>query len=296
MNYKKEYYRLIKYYQKNPISKEDCYCEIHHIIPRSCGGTNSDDNLVNLPAEIHYKVHCYLPFIYLKEGKIDEYRKMIYAWKRLLNSNDDKKILFNIDENAKEYKKLRECASQLTGQILKNHFGKNHPAYGSHWYKDPNDRTKSIKLKGDEPIPEGWVRGRWRLSKEEAIKYGIEHKIIHITNGHINKKILSNKPLPFGFWIGTCISEETKKKKVRATKDYYKGKRIDFLPTLLEWYSYFKKFGWDEFVKKYNYKSPKSRFHNMCSYYFRRYKNEVDQLIKSSNDIFIEYQTHNFTK
>ena len=107
MNYKEEYDRLIKYYQENPISKKGCYCESHHITPASCGGSDDKENLVNLPPEIHYKVHCYLPFIYLEEGKMNEYHKMIFAWNRMLNVFNERKILYNIDENAMEYKRLR---------------------------------------------------------------------------------------------------------------------------------------------------------------------------------------------
>ena len=38
----------------------DGYCEIHHIIPRSSGGTNSKDNLIALTARQHFIAHWIL--------------------------------------------------------------------------------------------------------------------------------------------------------------------------------------------------------------------------------------------
>ena len=39
------------------LSKKQCYCERHHIIPKSIGGSNSSYNLVNLTAKEHFIAH-----------------------------------------------------------------------------------------------------------------------------------------------------------------------------------------------------------------------------------------------
>ena len=39
--------------------------------------------------------------------------------------------------------------------------GENNSNYNHHWWKDPNDKTKSLSIKEGDPIPEGWIRGRW---------------------------------------------------------------------------------------------------------------------------------------
>ena len=57
MNYKEEYDRLIKYYQENPISKKDCYCESHHITPASCGGSDDKENFVSLFLLLIYNIN-----------------------------------------------------------------------------------------------------------------------------------------------------------------------------------------------------------------------------------------------
>lgn len=52
------------------------YAEIHHIIPRSLGRTDSPDNLVRLTAREHYICHLLLPKMTTK----DSYHKMLYAY------------------------------------------------------------------------------------------------------------------------------------------------------------------------------------------------------------------------
>lgn len=64
MTYSAVYCALISKRLNNPITKEDCYCEQHHIIPKSEGGDNSKDNLVNLTAREHYIAHLLLAKIY----------------------------------------------------------------------------------------------------------------------------------------------------------------------------------------------------------------------------------------
>lgn len=70
MNYKHyrlEYCNLIKKYQDNPPNAAKVYCEVHHIRPKSLGGTDKPSNLVLLPYEAHVLAHellfkCYADF------------------------------------------------------------------------------------------------------------------------------------------------------------------------------------------------------------------------------------------
>lgn len=64
MTYSAVYCALISKRLQNPITKDDCYCETHHIIPKSEGGTNDPDNLVNLTPREHYIAHLLLAKIY----------------------------------------------------------------------------------------------------------------------------------------------------------------------------------------------------------------------------------------
>ena len=64
MTYSAVYCALISKRLKNPITKDDCYVEQHHIIPKSEGGLDEPDNLVNLTAREHYIAHLLLAKIY----------------------------------------------------------------------------------------------------------------------------------------------------------------------------------------------------------------------------------------
>ena len=64
MIYSAVYCALISKRLRNPITKDDCYCETHHIIPKSEGGLDEPDNLVNLTAREHYVAHLLLAKIY----------------------------------------------------------------------------------------------------------------------------------------------------------------------------------------------------------------------------------------
>lgn len=67
MNYEKIYNLIIKKAEnRGKLTNE---CEIHHILPRSLGGSNHVDNLVTLTYKEHYVCHRLLTYIYpnLKE-------------------------------------------------------------------------------------------------------------------------------------------------------------------------------------------------------------------------------------
>ena len=63
------------------MNKKDQYCETHHIVPRSFGGSDDDSNLVNFTAKEHYVAHKLLVKICKsKYGTTsDEYKKMVSA-------------------------------------------------------------------------------------------------------------------------------------------------------------------------------------------------------------------------
>ena len=61
MNYVNVYYSIIKNRLDNPV---EGYVERHHIVPKSEGGSDDDDNKVNLTAREHYIAHLLLAKIY----------------------------------------------------------------------------------------------------------------------------------------------------------------------------------------------------------------------------------------
>lgn len=75
--YLKWYMRLVSKQEQN------CYTEVHHIIPRSMGGTNSKDNLVPLSLKAHLVAHHLLT----KITSGGDLRKMLYAYRAMSNLN-----------------------------------------------------------------------------------------------------------------------------------------------------------------------------------------------------------------
>ena len=63
------------------IREDDAYYERHHIIPRSMGGADTDDNLVYLTGKEHYIAHLLLTKITEGEAKAS----MVCAWNFMSN-------------------------------------------------------------------------------------------------------------------------------------------------------------------------------------------------------------------
>ena len=82
MNYQKIYDALILKRRQNQLVKTKCYCETHHIIPKSLGGSNLQQNLVNLLPREHFIAHMLLAKITLQKfGKQSmEHFKMAKAY------------------------------------------------------------------------------------------------------------------------------------------------------------------------------------------------------------------------
>lgn len=63
MEYKRIYDQLIEKRRNDPLPDE-VYGEVHHIVPKSEGGTDDPDNLVRLSAREHFVAHLLLAKIY----------------------------------------------------------------------------------------------------------------------------------------------------------------------------------------------------------------------------------------
>ena len=108
--YKKWYDSIIDRAKNRVLS---CYVERHHIIPKSCGGSNDKDNLVPLTAREHYIVHMLLPFCVIKKYKLKMIRGFMYMNVKPKNS----KRLYKI--NSRMYEKFRiEFGKMLKGTKL----------------------------------------------------------------------------------------------------------------------------------------------------------------------------------
>jgi len=109
------YNELVKKAKDRNLTKEtsECYVEIHHVVPRSLGGSNDKENLVVLTAKEHYIAHKLLTKFTTGNQKI----KMTMALFCMVTANDCKETIQN---KARLYEKIRnEYANLVKG---KNHF------------------------------------------------------------------------------------------------------------------------------------------------------------------------------
>lgn len=162
LTYTHRYNRVIQWFKAHkPFA--DILCEKHHIIPMSMGGDNSPENLIDLPIRWHYIVHCWLPAMYAEQGNQEGYEKMLFAWNRMQNyRRGHRNALKCVKEDSELYRRLREEYLLICGlKTSISQSGFKNSQYGTHWWKDPNDSNKSMKVRDGDPVPEGWVRGRW---------------------------------------------------------------------------------------------------------------------------------------
>ena len=79
MNYLEHYYRLCHSRKELNRSKSDpYYYELHHITPKSFGGSDTLKNLVLLTAREHYIAHLLL-YVHFKQEGGERLRKMAFA-------------------------------------------------------------------------------------------------------------------------------------------------------------------------------------------------------------------------
>ncbi len=144
MNYKRIYSEIMER-AKNRIVDVEEYYEKHHIIPKSLGGSDTEDNLVKLTAREHYIAHWLLAKIYENVDENAAKYKMASAFN----------IMHNISEsNSKRYITSRgfEAMRKLW---IKNHQMRN-----------PEIKKKVIEttLKNNKPRPQASEESRKKMS------------------------------------------------------------------------------------------------------------------------------------
>ncbi len=167
MDYKSHYIKLIEKAKNRSILKNQ-YKEKHHIIPKSIGGDDSEDNLVELFPEEHLIAHLLLV-------KINpESSKLLYAANIMTSSNGHDKQFRN---NNKRYGWLKKKYSEM---MQENMNGENNHRFGVEMSQETKDKIsnansgKSSYWKGKE------------LPKEVRTKISLTRKNQGIAKGELN--------------------------------------------------------------------------------------------------------------
>lgn len=106
---------------------DDEYHERHHILPKSCGGTNDENNLIDLYAREHFEAHRLLAL----ENPDNE--KLVYAWWCMSTLPGSSKKREDVTPN--EYEEARIL-------FIKINSGENHPMFGKYHSEETRKKMK----------------------------------------------------------------------------------------------------------------------------------------------------------
>lgn len=138
--------------------------DVYNVIPGGSGGWSYNNNVLkNNGAKNFFKNKT--------EEEIKEIRKK--AGEKSLLVLKTKEFGEKISKILKEHFKTHEAhykgyhhSEEIRKKISKSVRGKlvgnKNGNFGHHWWKDPNDKTKFKSIKEGDPIPSGWIRGKWQ--------------------------------------------------------------------------------------------------------------------------------------
>lgn len=168
MNYAKIYRSLIERARNR--DTPSCYCEKHHVIPKSHGGSDDPSNIVALTAREHFVAHWLLK-------KIHNDKSMIYAFFAMTKPVGNGRRRYT----SWSFKYARES---MAIWLSENRSGENHPLYGVKGSENPNFGSKRS------------VETRMKLSKKAKERKGISSRskmIKCLETGEVFKSISSAK-------------------------------------------------------------------------------------------------------
>jgi hypothetical protein len=172
----------------------DTYVEIHHIIPRSLGGTNDENNLVSLSAREHFICHMLLPKMLTGKQK----RQMSFAFWSMCNRHNTKteNIYYSssriYDSARKEFiiaNKILHTGSKRS-QATKDKISKGQVGrVGGMQNKHHSQETKDKISKGNtgKIMPPLTQKRKDQISKQfSGTKQSKEHKSKRVSSRQIN--------------------------------------------------------------------------------------------------------------
>ena len=156
------------------------YTENHHIIPRSLGGSDTNDNLVSLTAREHYICHLLLPKMLEGESKY----KMLCAILRMAHSNQEQRV--KVPSRVYERVKIEKAAMHS-----KLYSGTNNPFYGKKHSEETKQKIREARARQLQRDGNMTAEARAKLSAAAKGRvFSEEHKakLSAATKGKTKKK------------------------------------------------------------------------------------------------------------
>lgn len=149
MNYKKIYNQIIKKAQEREYIEG--YSEIHHIVPRSEGGSNSPENLVVLTAREHFICHWLL----YRDGKESYTRAEAF---RMMCDIDPSLNKERYIPSSRAVAEARKASAELKSKLYKQKC----------WVRKGDEQKFIYKEVLPLYLAEGWERGKKYKPTEET--------------------------------------------------------------------------------------------------------------------------------
>lgn len=153
------YYDIINSAQSRLITLDE-YTEVHHIIPRSLGGTNDKSNLVRLTSREHFICHLLLTKMVTGSAK----RSMSYALWGMCNQKNEHQQRHSVSSRTYQYAKdsaNRSLSEERKGKTLEELHGVEKAAQIRETYKHRKPRSAcSITERSNigKAVSESWKR------------------------------------------------------------------------------------------------------------------------------------------
>lgn len=209
--YLRLYIRLIKRCQS--MTEEELstvYYEVHHIFPKTLGGTDIKENLVKMPIRYHLMAHLVIIEVYPdSEGLLTAANLMFNG----RNSSSNRRNLIERNSavtkhfSSRTASKVREKflakvqSEEYRKKMSESLKGENNPNFGRHWTQEQKERASKDR------------KGR-KLSEEHKQKLSKIRKGVPKSEEHKKKISESHK--------GKGHTEETKKKMSELAKERVK--------------------------------------------------------------------------
>ena len=233
MNYNKLYIELLSKYGVQSKPKE-MYVERHHIVPKSVGGTNDKENLVYIPARVHFICHRLLCKIYKESDKL---KFAFWAMCNQLHGDVTReyKVTSKVFENARKNfaianskvhkgkKMSKEYCEALSKRMMGHTFnpkGELNPLYGKPRTQDvinkiketmKNNPTKNPNFKGMYITPFGEFYSAVEAERITGISQWFFRRMClepdkpvtgkTLSYSCMNKELKNKIPRELGYWL-----------------------------------------------------------------------------------------------
>jgi hypothetical protein len=196
MNKYKQWYANITERAKNRVL--ETYTESHHIVPRSLGGSDEVDNLVELTAKEHFVCHWLL----VKMTTGQEHHKMLNAL-RMMRAEKQGQQRYNTKITARVYESIKQEYAELQS---KQFTGTGNGMFGKHHTQEAKDKISQKNL-GKKLTPEQHAR---------LVANTTGKKKPPLTDEHKAKLSMLREGEGNGMWGKTHSAETKAKQRAKA--------------------------------------------------------------------------------